>query len=77
MYAIRSYYVAHHEHRIIRRDGEVRHISVRVRLLLDEDGKIVKTLGANQDITDQKNIEDAILKANRQLSLLTSITRHA
>ncbi|WP_319578352.1 PAS domain S-box protein [uncultured Methanospirillum sp.] len=69
-------YVAHHEHRIIRRDGEVRHISVRVRLICDEEGKIIKTLGANQDITDQKNIEDAILKANRQLSLLTSITRH-
>jgi len=69
-------YYAHHEHRIIRRDGEVRHISVRTRLIRDEEGKIIKTLGANQDITDQKNIEDAILKANRQLSLLTSITRH-
>jgi len=69
-------YYAHHEHRIIRRDGEVRHISVRTHMIRDEEGTLIKTLGANQDITDQKNIEDAILKANRQLSLLTSITRH-
>ena len=66
---------AHHEHRIIRRDGEVRHISVRARLIHDDEGNIVTTLGATQDITEQKNIEDAILKANRQLNLLTTVTR--
>jgi PAS domain S-box-containing protein len=42
------------EHRIIRRDGSVRHIMARSRAVTDELGNIVKRHGANQDITDRK-----------------------
>ncbi len=48
------------EHRIVRRDGEVRHIVVRYRIIRDAAGKPVKTIGANQDITDRKRMLDAL-----------------
>jgi PAS domain S-box-containing protein len=68
----------HHsvEHRIIRRDGETRRIIVRYKVRLDEAGKVLGSRGANQDITDLKNAELALLRANRNLALLASITRH-
>ncbi|MFW6323816.1 MAG: PAS domain S-box protein [Desulfovibrionales bacterium] len=48
------------EHRIVRRDGQVRHIVVRYRLHRDASGNPVKTIGANQDITDYKVLEEAL-----------------
>ena len=48
------------EHRIIRRDGEIRHIIVRFRITKDAEGKTVKTHGANQDITDRIAAEESI-----------------
>ena len=41
------------EHRIIRRDGKIRHIVVRYFLVRDVNGRPVKTIGANQDITER------------------------
>jgi PAS domain S-box-containing protein len=70
------HYVSQREHRIIRRDGEIRHILVRIGITKDGAGRTIKTHGANQDITDRKRAEDALRTANRQLSLLTGITRH-
>lgn len=64
------------EHRIIRRDGEIRHIIVRIRVTKDAQGRTVMTHGVNQDITERKQAEEVIRKANHQLSLLTGITRH-
>jgi PAS domain S-box-containing protein len=48
------------EHRIVRRDGETRHIVVRYVVLRDEAGRPVKTIGANQDITERKKVEDTL-----------------
>ncbi|MCK9581052.1 MAG: PAS domain S-box protein [Methanoregula sp.] len=53
-------YTSQLEHRIIRRDGEVRHIVVRIRLTKDSAGKTIKTHGANQDITERKKAEVAL-----------------
>lgn len=64
------------EHRIIRRDGELRNLIVRVGVVVDNEGKIAKIHGANQDITEQKRLEEALRQANAKLNLLTSITRH-
>ncbi|HWQ68168.1 MAG TPA: PAS domain S-box protein [Methanospirillum sp.] len=69
-------FVIQSEHRIIRRDGEVRNILVRIGIMKDAEGRIIWVHGANQDITERKKIEEALRKANIQLNLLSSITRH-
>ncbi len=69
-------YTTQLEHRIIRRDGEVRHIIVRIAITKDAKGRTIKTRGANQDITERKRAEEALHHANKQLNLLSSITRH-
>jgi PAS domain S-box-containing protein len=71
-----SGYFALREHRIIRRDGEVRWIAVRIRITKDAEGRTIKTHGANQDITDRKKAEEALIQANNKLNLLSGITRH-
>jgi len=48
------------EHRIIRRDGEVRTIVVRINVIRDEGGKIIRSYGANQDITERVRAEEAL-----------------
>jgi diguanylate cyclase (GGDEF)-like protein/PAS domain S-box-containing protein len=45
------------EHRIVRRDGELRDIAVKFTALRDDSGNILKLYGANQDITEQKLFE--------------------
>jgi len=50
-------YATQLEHRIIRADGSAGHIIVRFRVIKDEQGRTVKTVGANQDITERKLAE--------------------
>ena len=69
-------YISHLEHRIIRRDGSTRSISVRIAVTRDSSGKPIKTHGVNQDITERKEAEEQTQRANKQLNLLTNITRH-
>ena len=64
------------EHRIVRRDGQVRDIIVCIEVERDKEGRPFHIYGANQDITDRKRAEIALERANRKLSLLNSITRH-
>jgi PAS domain S-box-containing protein len=54
------------EHRIIRRDGEVRHILARIRATKDDAGRIVRCWGANQDITERKRSEESLRQSERQ-----------
>ncbi|MFA4848969.1 MAG: PAS domain S-box protein [Methanoregula sp.] len=70
------HYISQQEHRTIRRDGEIRHILVRIEVTKDAEGHVIKAQGANQDITERKNAEESLRLANRQLNLLTGITRH-
>ncbi|MGA2109158.1 MAG: PAS domain S-box protein, partial [Syntrophorhabdales bacterium] len=58
------------EHRIVRRDGEIRHIVVRMRGFRDAEGRIVRAFGANQDITDRKRVETELARVNRALRML-------
>ena len=69
-------FVSQLEHRIVRRDGQIRKIMVRFGVTKDEHGRTIKTHGANQDITDRKQAEEALWKAHRQIKILTGITRH-
>lgn len=61
-------YSAQLEHRIIRRDGEVRHIVVRFMVVRNESGNIVKFFGANQDITERKQVEQKLRNAYQLIS---------
>jgi PAS domain S-box-containing protein len=45
------------EHRIVRRDGVVRHVLARIRAIRDASGRTIRCYGANQDITDRKEAE--------------------
>jgi len=56
------------EHRIIRRDGKVRNIVVRFMVARDEYGNIVKFYGANQDITERKQVEEKLRNAYELIS---------
>jgi hypothetical protein len=64
------------EHRIIRRDGEVRTILVRASSYQDQRGNRIRDFGVNQDITWYKQAEVRYLKARQKLELVGSITRH-
>ena len=48
------------EHRIIRRDGEVRHILARIYVSRDAAGRVILYYGANQDITKRKQAEEKL-----------------
>jgi len=48
------------EHRIIRRDGEIRTIVVTIRVRKDAEGRTISTYGVNQDITDIRKAEATV-----------------
>ncbi len=58
------------EYRIVRADGEVRHVSDRARILTDADGVPVRVIGALVDVTDR------IRAAQRERELQTNM-QHA
>jgi PAS domain S-box-containing protein len=64
------------EHRIRRRDGEVRHMIVRTSMVRDLDGRAVRSYGVNQDVTELKVAEGRLREANDKLRLLSSVTGH-
>ncbi len=70
-------YLGQVEHRIIRRDGEVRTIMVRANYIKDDAGKLVRSYGANQDITERVRAEEALRKQEeviRQMAYFDSLT---
>lgn len=56
------HYTKQLEHRILFADGGVGYISVDVNIERDENGKITRWYGANQDITERKKSEEELLK---------------
>ena len=58
------------EYRIIRPDGEIRHIDSRGQLRKDSDSNPVAAFGTNLDITERKLAEDAILRSQQQITSL-------
>jgi PAS domain S-box-containing protein len=59
------------------KDGSAQRIIHSIgRLERDESGNPIKVTGTNQDITERKQTENALLLSNKKLTLLSSITRH-
>lgn len=71
------HYSAKLEHRVIFADGGVGHVSVEIHIDRDEDGKIIRYYGANQDITERKKAELAIQESEAKLSEALQIARLA
>ncbi len=51
------------ERRIITREGDIRHVLVRVRFIKDESGNVTQVRGTIQDITDRVRMETALLES--------------
>ena len=61
------------EHHIIRRDGEVRTIFVRIDVIKDEAGNIQKSYGVNQDVTEYKVMAETLRNSREMLSLAAEL----
>ncbi|MFH1951974.1 MAG: PAS domain S-box protein, partial [Pseudomonadota bacterium] len=55
------------EHRVIYADGEIGYISVRFFIVKDNQGRTVKTYGANQNITERKRAEEKRIELEDKL----------
>ena len=60
-------YTASLEHRVVFGDGSDGHIAVQYSVVKDGAGKTIRTVGANQDITERKRAEAALLASEEQL----------
>jgi PAS domain S-box-containing protein len=58
------------------RDGHDLVVEIRSFPVMDREGNITGFRGITRDITEQRKAKDAINRANRQLNLLGSVTRH-
>jgi PAS domain S-box-containing protein len=60
---------------ILSKDGSIRTVIWNSANILDSNGTIVSSIAQGVDITDRKRVETALQLANKQLNLLSSITR--
>ncbi len=63
-------------YRIRQKDGNWQWHTQSISPVFDDKGTVVSLQGICHDITRRKENEEALANANRQLSLLTGITRH-
>lgn len=64
------------EHRVVRPDGEVRHVRNKSELIHGADGQD-RIVGTCQDITEQVEIKAALLERLKELTALTAVSRTA
>jgi diguanylate cyclase (GGDEF)-like protein/PAS domain S-box-containing protein len=57
------------EFRIIRPDGEVRHVHSIARIFKDAQGRATRAVGANWDITEQKKLTEKALEEKERLGI--------
>ncbi len=62
------------EHRILYADGGVGYITVSINIDRDEQGNILRYYGANQDITERKQAEEALAKRARELQIVSELS---
>jgi len=69
------FFSARLEHRILYQDGGEGYISVNINLERDEKGNITRWYGANQDITERRQAEEAVrLAQERAQTILETVT---
>lgn len=69
------HYSAALEHRIIFENGEIGYIAVSVNVDRDEDGKIIRWYGANQDVTERRRLEEINRQRAHQQEAINQITQ--
>ena len=58
--------IEQYERRAIRGDGKVIHVLTRNRAVLDSEGRVLKAVGVNQDITARKEMEEALRESEHK-----------
>ncbi len=56
------------EHRMLHKDGSIRWILVRGKAIRDESGNAVRLIGTDADITDRKQVEEALRESEEKLA---------
>jgi PAS domain S-box-containing protein len=64
--ALRNKQPANFDYRIVRQDGAVRVINAQSQVYVDKDGRVVKTAGTVQDITERKDAEESLREAEQK-----------
>jgi PAS domain S-box-containing protein len=64
------------EYRVFHADGSIRIHTSTVAPIIDTAGGVLTYVGNARDITEMKQVQNAIKESNRKLNLLSSITRH-
>jgi signal transduction histidine kinase len=65
------------EHRVLFADGGVGYISVEIHIERDQNGRIIRYYGANQDITERKQAEQIIAQRALQLETVAAVSTTA
>ena len=55
------------DYRIVRADGEFRHVREIIEHILDEAGSLIESMGTLQDITELKEVEQALRESEAEL----------